>query len=389
MPTSVSSLEKITALLQEIELEKRARDECHADWSASVSSAKASGPIAKENDEIIRNTYGPNQPTYADSISGGGVPKRDRELYGTFTGQGGEDENPSKLVKDFDIDPSKYVRKRAASVPDDELLQDIALLGNNLLYAITEDIKSASNQNNAQQIYTPTAQVADPPPPELDESAAAKNAGITPQEELGVATGVCIGLQKQAEYHADLVARYLYGNLATKLAQNADTDENNKHENTGQEDQAPPPPELVSETKEEEEEKGLKRDKKKDIDEPTEVEEPEVTKEDAAKALETMEGATEGVVEEGQEEGTEARTEGDQLTQDELMDLIASILPEMGGIPALAGAGPEGEKLASAVIDHIQKGRFRIPSLRDPRIKRACDFVKNYISDLFEKNKRR
>lgn len=398
--------DRIRTLLDEI-MTKTAASDTKADWNVNVEKTKATGDHVSQDDKWIRQSFGGKQPTYSGTLAGEGTKQpKHVSIYGTYTGTDPANENPSAVIQQrMGLDPRKYMRKHAADIPDSELFKDLTLVGNALLaeahYALQ---KKALDENQVvpQPVQVPTdpkeieeqaflvrREKEDEPVEEEEVKQASAASQNNQQDVVGVATGICYGLEKQAEHHADLVAQYLYGQLLMKAAQAKKAMEEEEEDTENGTEPPAQPPETSEEGDAEESDK--KKEKSENDSKPSEddvdvesdvavkrtkEDKPEEMSKDEAKgALETMNQATEQA--------------GAPLTEEEILNLIAAALPELGGTQALAAAGPEGAKLASAVERHIRSGKFTIPSLKNARFTKASEYIQGYLEELVRRNRKK
>lgn len=392
-----SAYDRINALLEEIAMKKEAASTTKADACQHVGKHQV-GQFARDDDQYLAQFGSPNQPKYSDRPSGPpnlGIPST-AGINASYTGDAPEDENPSRTIEQITLPIEKYKNsKHAAAVPTDELLYDATMLGNAILYELLQQDGAAKTAAAPEQ--TQQEAQAQPPAP---QPAGNTNAPVDPLQKLAsveqisdMAGGILYGLQKQAEHHAALVGNYMYGKLGELLSKAAaakeqameDEAQDEKDEEEAGTAPLPPAPQEDDSEDSESESTAKKKDvgsEEKDSDEESEEEPP-------AKDSET-EDAAGGLDEQQALEALSAMSGGGGAAQDDILNNLAMSLLEMGtDTGELAGAGPAGAKLASAVEAFRRSGKFHFTEAKTMREKTARAYMKNYVADLLARSRGR
>lgn len=382
---------RITSLLEDIALEKQAQ-EAAAKNKSEMKPKRRDGEILQANDTLMREGYPPQLVTDNDDPAQPGLnPNSPGENLYTDT----EPVSTRKIDATY-VDISHYKSANLSDVNTIQLVKDAVAIGNSLLRDLLDRQYTTADQQqvNVKEAETDTPsddstfeQLVEKPMQESEQLKATSDAA-------DLAAGVLYGLQKQAEYHADLVGKYLYGFLHDKLAKKAE-ELGLKEESSAAE--GPPTPQensdVVPESSEEDQEtakgeSGKKNKKNKstdeeseaateegaDVDEEAELEESDkdasgdLTEEDAVKALKDMSSGP---------------------STDEALQALSLAMEDLGiGLTDLQSLGGTGAKLASALASYRRSPNFKI-GLNNPRVKEARAHVRKYIHDLYERSNRK
>jgi hypothetical protein len=326
----------------------------------------------------------------------------------TFVGEDPKNEKPSKTVGRLDFPLEKY-KKHASVVPTEELLKDAVSLGNSILYDIIQEeeqpVKKAHAPVQVQNTNEKKEAVVDTSTFEHVKTA---------EDVVQLSSGVLDAIKKQAEFHAQLVGEYLYGNLLSKSLVKAAEEENANEEKEKEEDSEPadtadnPAPNLqedkepVDALAEAEEKKNSNANG--DSKEPEEEAEKKLEKEVSSVAENAAQEAAEKTVEEGSapdtdsldlEEALGALNEMDSAggnNEKEILEMLATALSQVAGekgLPQLEGLGEGGAKLASAIKRASAEGKLKPFKPNTLAKKLALDYMKSYVSELLTRSTRK
>jgi len=401
-----TAFDRITKLLDQIAMEKSGRHDCPEPSVKDKVSEATTGAFASDDNAMISKAN-MRQPKYgheSELAAKHGQPR----WAGTFTGTDPENEN-SKHIYDLTIDFRKYVNKSAAAeVPDAELLRDAAILGNSLLAEIIgeapqQQVEQTPNYDPQGAVKAAAAATEQSPAqtnvanPQQEQQIPQQNTQVDPLQVIGLSGGVVYGLQKQAEYHADLVAQYLYGELYNKYAMDDKTVAEAVGALGGEGPVTAPSKEESEESSEakDEDEEGTKKKEDQEEGSNQSAVTDEDTEEDSADESASDEEKAKDESSESSDEPGDAAGEAladhaakgaveDSLSDEDIMNSLGAALAELGMSPEELGqlGGPAGMKLASAFDDFRRKGKFKFEPART-KVKRAArDYIKGYILDL-------
>lgn len=362
----MSTFDRIMKILDEITEVKSASVSPKATAKTEVGNY-SEGAKARENDSMIKDYYPNNVPLPSTTHAPTKVDVATPSQMATFTGQDPANEN-TPVIKDMTTTLEKYKSKKTASVIDDtELLQDFAIVANDLLYTIVNQSEPQYTQNNTQK----TASEYEQPQQTVGTQDEVYNT-----DEFGA--GVLYGIMKQAEYHADLTANYLY-QLAKQAA------EENTESKEDEEGEKPEDSDLEgSDTGEEPKptrESDVEPEDTEDVAKGSEDTESGISEDEARKALESMLSQT--------SEGM-AAPEGGDVSEDDVLQSLGMSLMELGITPEQFAemGGPKAAKLASAFDSYRKKGKFKIEPANNWKKRASRDYIKEYVVELINKNNR-
>jgi hypothetical protein len=394
---------RIIKLLDDIASVKEASDTNMADKSSVSKTKPTADPLASVGSLDLPD------PDDAISYASVGQAGASPNPNATFVGEDPKNEKPSKTVGRLDFPLEKY-KKHASAVPTEELLKDAVSLGNSILYDIIQEEEQPVKQAHA--------------PAQVQNTNEKKEAVVdtstfehvkTAEDVVQLSSGVLDAVKKQAEFHAQLVGEYLYGNLLSKsLVKAAEEEEKADEEKEKEEDSEPadtadnPAPNLqehkepVDALTEAEEKKNSNANG--DSKEPEEEAEKKLEKEVSAVAENAAQDAAEKTVEEGSasdndsldlEEALGALNEMDSAggnNEKEILEMLATALSQVAGeqgLPQLEGLGEGGAKLASAIKKASAEGKLKPFKPNTLAKKLALDYMKSYVSELLTRSTRK
>jgi len=385
---------RIIKLLDDIASVKEASDTNMADKSSVSKTKPTADPLASVGSLDLPDPD--DAISYASVGQAGASPNPDA----TFVGEDPKNEKPSKTVGRLDFPLEKY-KKHASAVPTEELLRDAVSLGNSILYDIIQEeeqpVKQAHVPAQAQNTNEKKEAVVDTSKFEHVKTA---------EDVVQLSSGVLDAVKKQAEFHAQLVGEYLYGNLLSKSLVKAAEEEKEKEEDSEPADNLAPnlqeDKEPVDALVEAEEKKNS--DSTGDSKEPEEETEKRLEKEVSAVAENAAQEAAEKTVEEGSapdtdsldlEEALGALNEMDSAggnNEKEILEMLATALSQVAGeqgLPQLEGLGEGGAKLASAIKKASAEGKLKPFKPNTLAKKLALDYMKSYVSELLTRSTRK
>jgi hypothetical protein len=391
---------RIIKLLDDIASVKEASDTNMADKSSVSKTKPTADPLASVGSLDLPDPD--DAISYASVGQAGASPNPDA----TFVGEDPKNEKPSKTVGRLDFPLEKY-KKHASAVPTEELLRDAVSLGNSILYDIIQEeeqpVKQAHVPAQAQNTNEKKEAVVDTSTFEHVKTA---------EDVVQLSSGVLDAVKKQAEFHAQLVGEYLYGNLLSKSLVKAAEEENvdeEKEEDSEPADTADNPAPNLQEDKEPVDALAEAEEKKNsnatgDSKEPEEETEKRLEKEVSAVAENAAQEAAEKTVEEGSapdtdsldlEEALGALNEMDSAggsNEKEILEMLATALSQVAGeqgLPQLEGLGEGGAKLASAIKKASAEGKLKPFKPNTLAKKLALDYMKSYVSELLTRSTRK
>lgn len=394
---------RIIKLLDDIASVKEASDTNMADKSSVSKTKPTADPLASVGSLDLPDPD--DAISYASVGQAGASPNPDA----TFVGEDPKNEKPSKTVGRLDFPLEKY-KKHASAVSTEELLRDAVSLGNSILFDIIQEeeqpVKQAHVPAQAQNTNEKKEAVVDTSKFEHVKTA---------EDVVQLSSGVLDAVKKQAEFHAQLVGEYLYGNLLSKSIVKAAEEEKVDEETEKEEDSEPaddtdnPAPNL-QEDKEpvdalvEAEEK--KNSNSTGDSEGSEEETEKRLKEEiaAAAAENAAQEAAEKTVEEGSAPDTDSLDLEEALgalnemnsaegsNEKEILEMLATALSQIAGeqgLPQLEGLGEGGAKLASAIKKASAEGKLKPFKPNTLAKKLALDYMKSYVSELLTRSTRK
>ena len=393
---------RIIKLLDDIASVKEASDTNMADKSSVSKTKPTADPLASVGSLDLPD------PDDAISYASVGQAGASPNPNATFVGEDPKNEKPSKTVGRLDFPLEKY-KKHASAVPTEELLRDAVSLGNSILYDIIQE-----DEQPVKQAHVPA---------QAQNTTAKKEAVVdtsmfehvkTAEDVVQLSSGVLDAVKKQAEFHAQLVGEYLYGNLLSKSIVKAAEEEKVDEEKEKEEDSEPaddtdnPAPNLQEDKEpvdalvEAEEKKNS--NSTGDSKEPEEEAEKRLEKEVSAVAENAAQEAAEKKIEEGSspdndsldlEEALGALNEMDSAggnNEKEILEMLATALSQVAGeqgLPQLEGLGEGGAKLASAIKKASAEGKLKPFKPNTLAKKLALDYMKSYVSELLTRSTRK
>lgn len=376
--------ERITSLLEEISLEKQA--EAQKD-KGELKPKGPDGEIMRANDALLEKGYPPQVPQAGVENPKVGL----NESFPVEVGYPGDDPVKVKVIDSSEYDWEKYKKTASVSALDNSsLVRDAVLLGNSLLREIIDDgsVKKNAEDEKRTSANVNSNQLSKSAFDEMVKDPILKAASDEVEKNsIDLAAGVLYGIQKQAEHHANLVGNYLYGFLREKLEKkcaeaesvlreitNSDTNKSEAHEEKENESKA-----KENDTKEKNDNSSNSEEEEKSSDEKSD--EVDIDKE---------EEETDPIKEETVVKELEEMSEPKDVNEDStVLEALGAALGDLGmTVNDLSALGSRGAKLASA-YDAFRKSASFVIRYNNPRVKRARDYVIDYIKELQHRSRRR